>query len=86
MNPNKAFQNRTARLVREATTPVYTTATPAPAQREHIIACEVATDSGRYWRTMPESEVSDFWANLPASYDASDEDHSTECWCFKGRV
>jgi len=30
MNPMQAAQNRTARLVREATTPVYTTQTGTP--------------------------------------------------------
>lgn len=34
MNPAKVAQNRTARLVREATTPVYTTETVSAAARE----------------------------------------------------
>ena len=83
MNPMTVAQARTARLVREAATPVYTTVTK-PRVREHLIACEVESDlGGRYWRTMKESEVPAFWNDLPEGYYASDEDHSAQCWCFK---
>ena len=36
MNPSKVAQNRTARLVREAATPVYSTVTPVPDPNERM--------------------------------------------------
>lgn len=36
MNPKMVAQNRTARLVREASTPVYSTDTASAAQRERV--------------------------------------------------
>lgn len=44
MNPNQVFKNRTARLVREASTPAYTTETGvlSPAQRDRLVRAEQA--------------------------------------------
>jgi hypothetical protein len=82
MNPITVANARTARLVREATTPVYTTAT-RPVVREHIMAVEVDSGMGRYWTSMPDSEVDAFIDGLAPSYDLSDIDHSAKCWCQK---
>lgn len=83
MNPMMVAQNRTARLVREATTPVYTTVTK-PVVREHIEAVELEDDFGRHWTHMRESEVSAFIDDMVAvGYGVSDIDHSARCWCQK---
>lgn len=71
--------NRTARLVAEANTPVYTTVTKA---REHYMAIEIDSGIGRYWRKVKESQVDEYIANLAPSYSISDLDHSAQCWCF----
>jgi hypothetical protein len=82
MNPSDVAKARTARLAREATTPVYSTSTPA---REHLYVAEVEDDYGRHW-TKPMTE-----ANLNKEVDTleqigywiSDWDHAARCWCFK---
>lgn len=81
-NPAQVAANRTARLVREAKTPVYTS-TSKPAVREHFMAVEVDSGMGRYWNTVPESQVDAFINSIPQSYDVSDVDHSLKCWCFQ---
>lgn len=81
MTPAQAFANRTARLVSEATTPVYTTTTP---EREHIMAVEIENDlGGRTWSHMRASDVDKFIAEMTAlsGYSLSDVDDSTRCWC-----
>ena len=78
MNPMIVAKARTARLVREATTPVYTTVTK-PRVREHITAVEIDGDLGRFWAHMPDSEVDEFCSRYPG--DLSDIDHSGRCWC-----
>lgn len=82
MNPMQAMSNRTARLAREAVTPVYTTSTPPKVERQHMTAVEVDSGMGRYWRTMPDNEVDAFCNALARSYSISDIDHSANCWCF----
>lgn len=79
ITPATVASARTARLVREASTPVYTTVTPAPKAREHRMAVEIDSDFGRFWSHMPESEVDAFCDLYPG--DLSDIDHSTSCWC-----
>lgn len=80
--PAQVASARTARLVREAHTPVYSTSTPAPPAREHLSAVEVEFDTGgRIWHHMKESEVDDFIANLTEWEFFSDCDHSAKCWC-----
>lgn len=82
MNPSQAFANRTARLVREATTPVYTTET-TPRVREHMYAVETESMyGGRLWRHMPDSEVDAYIDAIHESDSLSDVDHSAKCWCF----
>ena len=79
--PAQVASNRTARLVREAKTPVYTSQTTA---REHLTAVEIqVSDGGRYWSSMPDSEV-DAFCDKAESYgnSVSDIDHSLKCWCF----
>ena len=83
--PAAVAANRTARLVSESKTPVYSTETPAPKEREHIIALEVESDMGRYWVHVKESEVDATWAEYEEiGYWASDQDHSGKCWCSYG--
>ena len=83
MNPMDVAKNRTARLVREATTPVYTTAT-APVVREHITAVELEDDFGRHWSHMLDSEVDAYLTDMAVlGYGVSDIDHSAKCWCQK---
>jgi len=80
MNPAAVARNRTARLVREANTPVYTTETKV---REHLSVVEMDSGMGRYWsKPMPDSEVDAYIDATPASYDVSDIDHAAKCWCF----
>lgn len=80
--PASVASARTARLVAESKTPVYSTVTPVPTAREHLIALEVESDMGRYWVHVLESEVSETWATYESiGYWASDEDHSGRCWC-----
>jgi hypothetical protein len=88
MNPATVASARTARLVREAATPVYSTSTPAPKVREHIMAVEIDSLMGRSWSTMPESQVDDYIRCMTTGetaeyYEAglSDIDHSAKCWC-----
>lgn len=78
-NPAQVASARTARLVREAQTPVYSTSTPV---QQHMMAVEVDSGIGRYWREMPENKVNEFCDNLAPSYSVSDIDHSAKCWCF----
>lgn len=83
MNPAQVAQNRTARLVREAQTPVYSTATPV---REHIMAVEWEWDmGGRYWTEVRENEVDAVIEARTATGTVfvSDVDHSAKCWCQK---
>ena len=84
MNPNMVARNRTARLVREATTPTYSTATPTPREREHLSVVEIEVDrGGRYWsKPMPDSEVRGYIDSKPSGYGVSDIDHAAKCWCF----
>lgn len=82
MNPAQVHANRTARLVREAKTPTYTSETPAPREREHLSAVEIEFDTGgRTWVHMPESEVDAYIENLTEWEFFSDCDHSAKCWC-----
>jgi hypothetical protein len=86
MTPTQAFANRTARLVKEATTPVYSTETK-PVVREHIIAVELDGMMGRHWSEMAESKVDEFITTMTGddefSDGLSDIDHSAKCWCQK---
>jgi hypothetical protein len=82
MNPMEAFANRTARLVQEAVTPVYSTSTPA---REHLSVVELEyIQGGRTWsRPMPDSEVTAYIDQFdPEVMSVSDIDHAAKCWCF----
>ncbi len=85
MNPMQVAQNRTARLVREATTPTYTTVTPV---REHMMVVELEHEwGGRIWsKPMPDSAVDAYLDSYEgSSYGVSDIDHAAKCWCFKGK-
>lgn len=79
-NPAQVASARTARLVREAQAPVYSTESTAPAVSvdEHITAVEI-DDMGRWWSHMPESEVGPFCRRYEGF--VSDIDHSSKCWC-----
>lgn len=79
MNPMQVAKARTARLVREAQTPVYSTETKV---REHLTVVEMDSGMGRYWsKPMPDSEVEDYINRTPQSYEVSDIDHAARCWC-----
>lgn len=81
--PAQVASNRTARLVAEATTPVYSTTTP---EREHLEMVELEDDDYGYraWHTMPTSEVAGFIALYTSrGYSLSDIDHAAKCWCQK---
>jgi hypothetical protein len=80
MTPAQVASNRTARLVAEAFTPVYSTETK-PVVREHIMAVEIDDQMGRFWSHMPESEVDEFLALYPGGL--SDLCCSAKCWCQK---
>ena len=82
MNPAQVASNRTARLVREARTPAYTSETPAQREREHLSAVEIEFDTGgRFWSHMSDSQVEGFIADIPEGMGLSDIDHSGKCWC-----
>lgn len=82
MNPTQALANRTARLAREATTPVYSTSTPV---REHMSVIEIEySGGGRAWSApMPDSEVGPYLDAHLRDNSVSDIDHAARCWCFK---
>lgn len=83
-NPAQVASARTARLVREALTPAYSTESTAPAVpvREHITAVELEDDYGRSWSHMPDSEVTAYIDEMAGvGYGVSDIDHSGRCWC-----
>jgi hypothetical protein len=82
MNPMMVAQNRTARLVREAQTPVYSTATK-PVEREHLSVVEIEyAGGGRAWSApMPDSEVDGYLDRVLSVNSVSDIDHAAECWC-----
>lgn len=97
-SPAAVASARTARLAREATTPVYSTSTPPAPVREHIMAVETDGIWGRHWSVMKESEVEAFFADMDDQFakwessgsipahepdGLSDVDHSAKCWCQK---
>lgn len=83
MTPAQVASNRTARLVREVSTPVYTTSTK-PVVREHMTAVETDSPYGRHWSHMLDSQVEEFLANvIVGDTELSDIDHSGKCWCQK---
>lgn len=87
MNPSQAFANRTARLAREATTPVYSTSTPTPAEVlanfDHLVLVELDGMFGRSRSVMPESETDAYLDAVLGSdaYELSDYCHAAACKC-----
>ena len=84
MNPNDVAKARTARLAREATTPVYSTSTPAP---EHLYVAEIEADTGyrRWTKPMTEDALNaEVDAMAEIGYSLSDWDHAAKCWCQFG--
>lgn len=82
MNPLQVAQARTARLVTEARTPVYTTETQP---RLHFMAVEVENDlGGRLWSKVREDEVDAFVRGIHPDSGLSDIDHHARCWCHSG--
>lgn len=83
MNPAQVAANRTARLVKEAKTPRYTSATPAPKPRQHKMMVEMEADTGyRSWSSpMDEDKVNGYIDSYPEGYMLSDVDHAGNCWC-----
>lgn len=84
MNPMQVAKARTARLVREAQTPVYSTETK-PAVREHLSVIEIEyAGGGRAWSApMPDSEVDAYLDAHLRDNSVSDIDHAAKCWCFR---
>ena len=84
MNPTQVAQNRTARLAREAQTPVYSTTTPEP---EHLYGAEIEADTGyrRWTKPMTEAALNaEVDAMEEIGYSLSDWDHASKCWCQYG--
>lgn len=81
-NPAQVASARTARLVREASTPVYSTTT---APREHLYVIEWEADTGgRFWSqpmTEAQAEAEMKEADAFGMYGVSDYDHAAKCWC-----
>lgn len=83
-NPKQVASNRTARLVREAHTPVYSTQTATlEVDRPHTKMVEMEFDSGyRTWSSaMPESAVNGYIESFMGVAMLSDIDCSFTCWC-----
>lgn len=80
--PAQVASARTARLVREAKTPVYTSESH-PVERQHEMAVEIESTWGRQWFFMPDSEVDAFIDEHDKENEMwlSDVDHSAKCWC-----
>jgi hypothetical protein len=85
INPNTVALARTARLVREAATPVYTSTRESElAKRVHMHAVEVEFETGgRFWSHMPATDVDDYIRGMGEGTGLSDIDHSAKCWCQK---
>lgn len=83
MNPAQVHANRTARLVKEAKTPVYSSASAAPRERQHKMVVEMEHEQGgRSWSgSMDEDKVNAYIDSFPAGYMLSDVDHAGNCWC-----
>lgn len=87
MNPTNVAVARTARLVREATTPVYSTSTPTPAEvlanYDHLVLVELDGMFGRSRRVMRESETDAYLDGVLGSdaYELSDYCHAAACKC-----
>lgn len=87
MNPAIAFAARTARLAREAQTPVYSTSTPTReevlANYDHLVMVELDSDFGRSRAVMPESETDAYLDGVLGSdlYWMSDYCHASACKC-----
>lgn len=82
ISPSTVASARTARLAREASTPVYSTVTPV---REHMSIIEIEyLGGGRAWSApMPDSEVGPYLDAHLRDNSVSDIDHAANCWCFK---
>lgn len=89
MNPNIVARNRTARLVREARTPTFTSQTgitreQGRARRFHTKVVEVESElGGRFWSApMHELRVDSFCdAEAAIGYSISDIDCAMSCFC-----
>lgn len=84
--PAQVTRNRTARLVREAKTPRYTSESkPAPAERDHLVMVEVVDcdGRGRYWSgPFKTSQVKGVTAQyVSMGSKVSDVDCASNCWC-----
>ena len=86
--PAQVTRNRTARLVREARTPRYTSEsapTAAPAERDHLFVVEIVDSEGRgrYWsgpfKERQVKGVCDDYVRYGS--EISDVDHYAKCWC-----
>lgn len=85
-NPAQVAANRTARLVKEARTPRYTSESkPTPVERDHIVMVEVVDSEGRgrYWSGPFKSSQVDAVCDDYERYgsEISDIDCSSKCWC-----
>lgn len=86
-SPAAVASARTARLVREAATPVYSTSTPTEAERlanyDHLVLVELDSDFGRSRQVMRESETEAYLDGVLGSdlYWMSDYCHAARCGC-----
>jgi hypothetical protein len=87
-NPAQVHANRTARLVKEAKTPKYTSETPKVERRPHLQMVEVEDAGGRYWSgPFKDYQIEGVCADYERyGSQISDIDCTFECWCVKEGV
>jgi hypothetical protein len=83
MNPKMVAQNRTARLVREAKTPAYTSETPKASERDHLEMVQLDDGAGTWWSgPFKSSQMRGVLAQYDSyGYGVVDIDCSAKCWC-----
>lgn len=83
MNPKMVAQNRTARLVREAKTPTYTSESAPKVERDHLEMVQVDDGHGTYWSgPYPSRSIKGVCDQYEGyGYSIADIDCSAKCWC-----
>lgn len=83
-NPAQVASARTARLVREANTPAYTSESKPAPSRPHQMMIEVEDQGGRYWSgPYLDNQVKGVCEDyVRYGSSISDIDHYGKCWCM----
>lgn len=84
-SPSHVRAARITRLAREASTPVYSTSTPAPV-REHVTMVEFEDDYHRSWSGpfySTQQQRDEIARMEEVGYWISDLDCSAKCWCVR---